>query len=199
MKKTVLVVILDLYADWEAAYVSSLLLALGQERYQVKTLSLTKEPVRSLGGFTTLPDYDLASIPADFAGVILVGGMSWRKEAARQVEPLARAALDKGAVLGGICDAAGFLATIGLLNDAGHTGNDMNDVKQWAGEAYTGEARYIAQPAVRDGKLVTANGTAPIEFAREVLLALDVAPENRVLEWYNFYKRGVYEAPMPSM
>lgn len=41
-KQTVLFVVLDLYADWEAAYLSSAVLNLGQGKYAVKTILLTK-------------------------------------------------------------------------------------------------------------------------------------------------------------
>ena len=55
------------------------------------------------------------------------------------------------------------------------------------------------QQAVRDGKIVTANGTAALEFAREVLYALEAASEKKIEEWYQFHKLGLYEAPMPEM
>lgn len=198
MKKNVLFVILDQYADWEAAYLSSLLLALGRDKFVVKTVSLTKDPIHSLGGFTVLPDYDIQSVPQDFEGVILIGGMSWRTEAARQVEPLVKDALSKGKVVAGICDASAFLGTIGVLNAIDHTSNDINDLKQWAGEAYTGEINYMKQDVVRSHNVITANGTATLEFAKEVMIALNVASENKIQEWYNFYKLGIYGAPMPS-
>ena len=76
MEKTVLLVLLDQYADWEAAYVASGILALGQGRFCVKTVSAARESIRSLGGLTTLPDYDAPSAPADFAGLLLIGGTS---------------------------------------------------------------------------------------------------------------------------
>lgn len=199
MKKVVLFVILDQYADWEAAYLSSLLLALGRDRYAVKTVSVSKDSVQSLGGFTVLPDYDIQSAPADFEGLVLIGGMSWRKEVALHVKPLVQKALNQGKVLGGICDASVFLGKTGVLNDVFHTSNDLNDLKQWAGESYTGEEKYLRQPAVRDNGIVTANGTATLEFTREVLLALEVAPEAKIQEWYDFYKLGFYEAPMPTL
>ena len=199
MKKIVLFVILDKYADWEAAYLTSFILALGQDEYSVKTVSLTKDSIQSLGGFTVLPDYDIQSAPTDFEGLVLIGGMSWRNEAAQQVKPLVQKALNNRKVLGGICDASAFLGTIGVLNNVSHTSNDINDLKQWAGDAYTGEEKYIIQQAVRDNNIITANGTASLEFAKEIMIALEVAPENRILEWYNFYKLGSYEAPMPGM
>lgn len=46
---------------------------------------------------------------------------------------------------------------------------------------------------------MTANGTAALEFAREVLLALEAAPEEKIIEWFNFHKLGFYDAPMPKM
>lgn len=199
MKKTILLVILDQYADWEAAYLSPWINALGQDRYTVRTVSLDRNPVRSLGGFTVLPDDDITSAPADFEACILIGGMSWRTEAARQVISLVQAALDHGKILAGICDASAFLGTIGVLNSVFHTSNDVNDLKQWAGDRYTGEQKYLMQPVVRDNNIITANGTASIEFAREVLLALQIAPEDKIEAWYAFYKRGVYDAPMPAL
>lgn len=199
MKKTVLFVILDQYADWEAAYLAPWIPALGRASHTVRTISLDKAPITSMGGFTVVPDYEISGAPTDFAGLILIGGMSWRTESARQVSPLVRHALDSGKVVGGICDAAGFLGTLGVLNQVRHTGNDLEDLKQWGGKAYTGQAHYLRQAAVRDRNIVTANGTATLEFAREVMLALDIAPEKSVAEWYDFHKRGCYQALMPEM
>ena len=83
-------------------------------------------------------------------------------------------------ILGGICDATqDFLATTGVLNNIRHTGNDLNDIKQWAGDSYSGEEKYILEPAICDKNIITANGTAPLEFALEVLKALKVAPEQK--------------------
>lgn len=199
MKKTVLFLILDQFSDWESAYLSSFILALGEGCFCVKTVSLTKDCVHSLGGFTVLPDYDIASVPEDYEALILVGGLSWRNEAAKQVVPLVRHTLKNNKILGAICDASAFLGTIGVLNDIKHTSNDLNDLKRFAGAAYTGENNFIRRQAVRDKNIITANGTASLEFTKEVMLALDAAPENKVTEWYDFYKRGACKVPMPKM
>lgn len=79
------------------------------------------------------------------------------------------------------------------------TSNDLNDLKQWAGSTYTGEIKYIAKQAVHDKNIITANGTASMEFAKEVLLALKVASEDQIMQWYNFHKLGYDHAPMPKM
>lgn len=198
MKKQILLVVLEQYADWEGAYLSSALYMLGNGQYEVKTVSLTRNMVTSIGGFRVMPDYSIDSIPADYEALVLIGGMAWRNPEAAKIKPLVEKCLADGKVLAGICDASAFLGTIGALNRVMHTSNDLKDLKQWAGAAYTGEERYVMQQAVRDQTVITANGTAALEFAREVLLALKAAPENKIMEWYNFHKLGYYEAAMPQ-
>ena len=197
--KKIMFVILEQYADWEAAYLSSAIYMLGQDKFKVKTVSLTKDIVTSIGGFRTVPDYDIHSVPEDYEAVILIGGMTWRNENAQQVKMLVEKCVENGKVLGGICDASAFLGTVGVLNNVNHTSNDLNDLKQWAGSAYTGEEKYIKKQTVCDKNIVTANGTAALEFAREVMLTLKIAEENKIIEWYNFHKLGCYNAPMPKM
>ena len=192
--KKIMFVILEQYADWEAAYLSSAIYMLGQDKFEVKTVSLTKDIVTSIGGFRTVPDYDIHSVPEDYEAVILIGGMTWRNENAQQVKMLVEKCVENGKVLGGICDASAFLGTVGVLNNVNHTSNDLNDLKQWAGSAYTGEEKYIKKQTVCDKNIVTANGTAALEFAREVMLTLKMAEENKIIEWYNFHKLGCYNA-----
>ena len=197
--KKIMFVILEQYADWEAAYLSSAIYMLGQDKFEVKTVSLTKDIVTSIGGFRTVPDYDIHSVPEDYEAVILIGGMTWRNENAQQVKMLVEKCVENGKVLGGICDASAFLGTVGVLNNVNHTSNDLNDLKQWAGSAYTGEEKYIKKQTVCDKNIVTANGTAALGFAREGMLTLKIAEENKIIEWYNFHKLGCYNAPMPKM
>lgn len=192
----VLFVLLEEFADWEAA---SLAAALNEkpfdreQRYVVKTVSLSKEPVRSIGGFTVLPDYTLDEIGDDFAGVILIGGNSWRKEESGAVMGLVQKALDGGKVVGSICDACVFLGMNGLLNNGPHTSNRLESLKAASGDHYTGETTYIEQQAVRDGNIITANGSAFLEFGKEVMEALEAAPQPEIDEWYAFFKNGYHE------
>lgn len=198
MKEQILFILVEPFADWEAAYLSSLLMAIGGSRYEVKTVSLSKDPIKSLGGFTIVPDYRIEELPEDFSGVILIGGMSWRTEAAKKVAALVSQALKEQKILGAICDATVFLGAQGVLNTVSHTSNDLEDLQGWAGALYTGENLYQKEPAVRDGRIITANGTAALEFAREVLLALEAGSEEQIAEWYAFHKKGLYEAPFPK-
>ncbi len=195
--KKILYVILEQSADWELSYISSAVNMLGGGKFENKTVSLTKAAVTSIGGVKCLPDCDLSSVPSDYNALILIGGMSWRNENAMQVKPLIDDCIKNGKVLGAICDACRFLGSVGALNGAKHTANDLNELKQYS--AYTNEQGFIHRQAVSDNSIITANGTATLEFAREVLRALSVATEEQIKGWYDFHKLGFYNAPMPKM
>jgi hypothetical protein len=83
------------------------------------------------------------------------------------------------------------------LNTIEHTSNQLEDLQSYAGEIYTGSGYYRNEQAVRCGNFVTANGSANLEFAKEVLLALDAVPDEEVEQWYRFMKLGYYEAQKP--
>jgi putative intracellular protease/amidase len=201
MKQQVLFMLLEPYSDWEVAYLSSLLCALGSEQYEVKTVATDKKGVRSMGNFLVLPDYDIAAALKEsrVAGLVLVGGMSWRLPQAEAVLPLVEKAVAADWVLGAICDGTVFLGRHGFLNDKKHTSNDPEDLKAFAGDIYLGAGLYQTEPATRDGKLITANGTAPLEFMREVLSALAVAPPEKINCWYEFHKYGSLKVAMPEI
>ena len=192
----VLFVILDEYADWEAAAIAAALNEdpeQGAKKYIVKTVSLDGEPVTSIGGFKVLPDYSVDTAPDDFVGLILIGGNSWRKDESRKVIDLVKKAREKETVIGAICDATVFLGMNGMLNNSPHTSNHLHELKEAAAGNYTAEESYLEQQAVRDGNLITANGSAYLDFGREVLYALDAAPEEEIEEWYSFFKLGYHE------
>ena len=195
--KRILYVLLEQWADWELAYISSAVNMLGDGKFENKTVSLTKTPVTSIGNVKCLPDFDVLSIPRDFDALILIGGLSWHNENALQLKSLIDACIKDGKVVAAICDACRFLGSVGALNSAKHTANDLNELKRYA--AYNNEKDFIHKQAVSDNNIITANGTAPLEFAREVLKALSVASDEQIKGWYDFHKLGFYNAPMPKM
>lgn len=48
--------------------------------------------------------------------------------------------------------------------------------------------------AVRDGNLVADNGAGALEFAREVLFALDAYTAEHINRYYQLYKNGCIDA-----
>ena len=192
--RTVLLALLEQYADWEAAYVSTGIHMLGQGKCIVKTAALSEHPVTSIGGIQAVADYTVDSAPEDYDALLLIGGMRWREERAQQIIPLVRHCLKNDRLLGGICDAAAFLASIGVLNTVKHTGNRLSALQEWPGTEYEGAENFQARQSVRDQNIITANGSAPLEFAREVLTALHVAEKTLIEDWYTLHKLGYYHA-----
>lgn len=196
-KKTIIFLILDQFADWEGAALAAELQKPSAEKpirsFEVKTLSLSKEPIRSIGGFTVLPDYSLEDRPKEYSGLILIGGDSWRNPEAEPIAELVREALDKGLIVGAICDATTFLAKHGFLNTVRHTGNFLSDFTSFAGATYNNEANFLLDEAVIDGNLITANGNAPIHFGKLVLDALGADQEVNQM-WFDFHTLGFHAA-----
>lgn len=199
MKKEILFVLLHDFADWEGAYIAPSL-NLGVEpgsvnKYVVKTVSITRDPVVSCGGFNLLPDYGINDIPIDYAGIVLIGGMSWFTPETELIVPLVRDAMKNKKLVAGICNASVFLGMHGFLNEVNHTSNGLEYLKDYAGTNYTGECHYLDEPAVRDGNIVTANGFSALEFSREILYALEADTPKKIEKSYRMNKRGVWEAP----
>ncbi|MDH8700872.1 putative intracellular protease/amidase [Dysgonomonadaceae bacterium PH5-43] len=193
-KKEVIFVLLDEFADWESTYIATCLnqgVKPGNPvNYTVKTMSVSKEPIMSLGGFKLLPDYDINDMPTDYAGLILIGGMRWFSPEAAHIVPIVEKAIKDNKVVAGICNGSVFLGMYGHLNNIKHTSNGLDYLKQFAGEKYSGEIKYVDGKAARDGKIVTAPGTSPIEFCREVLYALEADTPEAIEESYRFLTGG---------
>ncbi len=195
--KEVIFVLLDQWAAWESTFLSTPL-NMGVKpgspvKYRVKTMSIDKEPKRSLGNFQTFIDYDLEAMPKDYEALILVGVMSWFTKEAELFVPLVKKAIDNGKIVGGICNSSVFLGKHGFLNDVKHTSNGLELLKEYAGEIYTNEQGYIHQQAIRDKNIVTANGTGYLEFSREMLLLLEADTPEIIEEYYNYFKIGFCE------
>lgn len=190
--KTVVIVILDKFADWEAAYISSALAKEVGEGHRVVYASTDLEPKTSIGGLRALPQVTLAQAPRDALGVIFIGAEgSWRQEQ-KEAEQLARQFADNGKVVAAICDAARWLAGTGLINHAKHTANSLSELQELPN--YTHAAGFVYEDAVRDGQFVTANGNAPVAFAGQVLRTLAAAPEEQIQMYEDFHTLGFYNA-----
>ena len=129
-------------------------------------------------------------MPDDFAALVLIGGFGWSTLVAEQVVPIAKTAVEKGRVIGAICNAASWMARHGFLNAVNHTGNGLEQLKIWGGDNYTNPEGYIHAQAVSDNNIVTANGSATLEFAKELLTLLENDTPERIEMYYQFNKQG---------
>lgn len=196
MKNEILYLLLDNYADHESVFLASAINCdengiRKNPKYINKVVTPTLTPIRSCGGFQTLPDYSFDTMPEEYAALILIGGYGWLDDkTSDKVIPIVKKAIEKGIVVGAICNAASFLAKHGFLNNIKHTGNGLEQLKLWGGNNYTNQAGYINEQAVSDKRIVTANGTGELEFAKELLLLLENDTSEQIEMFYHFNKEG---------
>lgn len=195
MSNEILYVLLPDFASHEMVY---LMEAISSDEAQLKlnpkyvnkVVAPTLEPVTAIGGFKVLPDYSFDSIPEDYAALVLIGGYGWLTPLADNVVPIVLEALDKGIIVGAICNGASFMAKHGFLNDVKHTGNGLDQLRMWGSGTYTNSDGYIHEQAVSDAGIVTANGSGALEFAKELLLLLENDTPERIEMYYQFNKHG---------
>ena len=195
MNNNILYLLLPDYAAHEAVYLTQAVasdeFALKENpKYINKVVAPTMEPVKSIGGFRTLPDYSFDTMPDDYAALVLIGGFGWSTLLAEKVVPFVKNAVEKGKIVGAICNAASFLAKHGFLNNIRHTGNGLEQLKLWGSQNYTNFDGYVHAQAVSDNRIVTANGSATLEFAKELLLLLENDTPERIEMYYQFHKQG---------
>lgn len=195
MSNEILYVLLPDYAAHEVVYLAQ---AVASDEYALKenpkyvnkVVAPTLEPVKSIGGFRTVPDYSFETMPEDYAALVLIGGFGWTTPVAQQIVPIVRKAIDSGKIVGAICNGASFMAKAGFLNNVKHTGNGLEQLQLWGGDNYTNPDGYVHVQAVSDNNIVTANGSATLEFAKELLLLLENDTPERIEMYYQFNRKG---------
>lgn len=187
---TVLFVLLDQFADFEYGPIASVINR--SNSFRVQTVSITKQPITSIGGLTVIPDLDVQEVlDKEVSGIVLIGGDSWRNTNLDALIQLIDYALDKHVVIASICDACTLLARMGVLNDICHTANQVSDLIKIS-DNYKGQSNYLNQQVVTSGNIITANGTASYEFAKAILSALNVMSQVEIDNWYDCFTLGYY-------
>ncbi len=92
MSNEILYILLPDFAAHEVVYLAQAIasdeFALKETpKYVNKSVAPTMEPIRSIGGFRTLPDYSFDTMPDDYAASVLIGGFGWGKPVADKVVP----------------------------------------------------------------------------------------------------------------
>ena len=189
-KQIVYLFVFDTLADWETGYA---IVAINNpadqkhpRRYSVQTLGLTSDPVTTIGGVTILPDVSLDEVDAG-AMLILPGGEAWDDGKNTQILETAKAFVQADIPIAAICGATAGLARAGLLDDRPHTSNAAEYLQA---TGYRGAAHYQNQPAVTADNVITANSTAPVEFAYHILKALDLYDAPVLDAWFGLFKTG---------
>lgn len=184
--KTALFVLLDQYADWEGAYLMSLLNQ--RDNWQVKTASNLPQ-VKSIGGIQTTVDLNLSKIDQMYHFLVLIGGNSWNIHS-QELYAIIEQQLSHDLPVAAICGAVDYLALHGFLEGYRHTGNARFLWKDFPN--YQMPENFIERQAVSDRNLVTANGTAALDFTEFALQLIGDSLIEAKKE-VDLYRLGLYD------
>jgi putative intracellular protease/amidase len=184
------VLLVDGYADWEAAL--ALCEINEQDRHKIVTVTTTGNPVTSMGGLKVTPDIKLSQVDPAKTAIFIVPGAAAYEDARsmKTVEELLIRLHSAGVPIAAICGAVLPLARAGLLNSTKHTANSLEYLKSSVPE-YTAERLFIDEKAVRDRGIITAGGADYVEFTVEIIRELGIYDEATTKEWYNLFKHGI--------
>ncbi|WP_196592917.1 DJ-1/PfpI family protein [Pectinatus sottacetonis] len=205
--KKILLFLLEGYADWESEYASAKLNK-AELGYCVQTISLNDSPVISQGNISTNIDYSLDSFHdfSTLSAFILIGGIGWGNrnlirgynlgrydsDMSNKINDFINKCLSSDILVAAICDGVTFLADNGYLDSIVHTGNTVEYLQEKA-PLYKGTGYFKEKQAVTDHNIITANGTAALEFVREILIKMNMLEnEKQAIEWFDLYKKGYY-------
>ncbi|MFT3847151.1 MAG: DJ-1/PfpI family protein [Propionivibrio sp.] len=188
----VLLFVFDGLSDWEAGHAVA---AINNPRFQripgryrVRTVAARPDVVQTMGGIRIVPDLTLAEInSAETAMLILPGGDVWESGGNTEAIATVRTFIAAGVPIAAICAATAALARGGLLDKRRHTSNAREYL---AATGYHGLALYEEVPAVTDDDVITASGTAPVDFAQHIFRRLDLYPPAVLDAWYGLFKTG---------
>lgn len=188
------------FADWELGYILPEIVRtsfkmggsdeLKRNTFPVKTVSIGKQTVTSMGGLKIVADYSLEEISSRDAAILLLpGGESWQNPQNNAgIAEKIQAFHEQKIPIAAICGAVISLARLGLLNTVKHTGNNIEELKEFASDRYQGDSLYQNQKVVQDQNIVTAGGVHPVDFAAEVMRLLKLYDPPMIDGWYNVFK-----------
>ena len=191
MRRTVFIYLFDGYSDWEIAYLTPELRK--RDEVQLVYFSTDGMPVESLGGMfvgslKTISQIDIK--PTDM--LLLPGGTIWEQHKDGALVALINQCKAQGSFIAAICGSTVFLANMGILDSIKHTSNALHYLK-WFAPYYKGEANYVDKHVVVDNQIITATGTAPIEFAREVIKAMGLNEDTGLNSWFKFFRCDIFK------
>lgn len=186
---------LDTMADWEIGYVTAELnsgrfFKKDAPKVLVKTVGLSKEPVKTMGGLTLLPDCVIDDIAVNDQGVLLLpGGNTWDDPKHSLIVKKAAELLSVGATVCAICGATAALAHAGLLDHRPHTSNGAGFLDIFC-PTYKGASFFVDMPSVSDGNLITASGAGALLWAKQIIERLGVFRPDTLEAWYAYFSTG---------
>ncbi len=172
--KIIYLFLFNTLSDWEIGYVTAginnPMMQVNPEKYQLKTFSIDGKPIRTIGGLLVTPDLSANEVRfSDAEMLILPGGGGWDEGGNQKAVRLAKKFHENDVKVAAIYGTTLGLAKIGLLDTIQHTSNSKDYLLN---SHYHGGEYYADVLSISDKGVITASGTASIEFAREIFKAL---------------------------
>lgn len=188
--KIVYLFLFNTLSDWEIGYavagINNSKMQVHPKKYQLKTFSTDGQSVRTIGGLQITPDLSLNEvILSDAEMLILPGGENWDEGGNHEATLLAKKFHENQIKVAAICGATLGLAKSGLLDFVQHTSNSKDYLLK---SNYQGVEYYIDELSVSDAGIITASGTAPLEFARDIFKELNLYKTEVLEAWYKLFK-----------
>lgn len=190
--------VLDTMADWEIGYVTG---ELNSKRFfkkdapeiSLKTVAISKDPVKTMGGLKIIPDCVVDDIEVNDKNVLLLPGAdTWADQKQNAIVKKARELLSCGGTVCAICGATVALAHAGLLDNRPHTSNGEGFLEMFC-PTYKGTNFYVDAPSVADGNLITASATGGLLWARDIIKTLGVFKKDTLEAWYAYFSTNKAE------
>lgn len=190
--------ILDTMADWEIGHVTC---ELNSKRFfkkdapeiSFKTVGISKEPIKTMGGLKVIPDCLTDDIETSEKSVLLLPGAdTWSEEKHGKVIQKALEIISRGGAVCAICGATVALAQNGLLDNRTHTSNGEGFLEMFC-PTYKGTDFYVDEPSVRDENLITASATGSLLWAKQIIELLDVFDSKTLEAWHAYFSTGKAE------
>ncbi|MDM8536013.1 type 1 glutamine amidotransferase family protein [Desulfobacterales bacterium HSG17] len=178
------------FSDWEIAYLAPELRK--SEKIVLKYFTIDDLEIISDGGLKITPDLSIKELnPADISVLILPGGSAWEENSIKGIDNLVETLNSEKKTVAAICGATTYLGQKGYLDEVKHTSNAL-EYLQYIASNYKGEKKYQSDLAVVDENIITANGIAPIEFAREIFKNVNLKSEKEIEKWFQLFKNGIW-------
>lgn len=194
--KNIYLFLFDTLSDWEIGYIAAginnPMLQRTPDKYQLKTFSIDGEPIRTIGGLKITPDLSIDEVDlSNTEMLILPGGATWDHGNNKEITALAKIFHAQNITVAAICGATLGLANIGLLDFTQHTSNSKDYLLN---SNYQGGEYYTNVLSISDKGIITAPGTAALEFAREIFKELHLYTDEVLDAWYKLFKTSSPDA-----
>ena len=153
-------------------------------------VGISKEPIKTMGGLTILPDCTINDVAVDEKSVLLLpGANTWDDPKHGAIIEKAKGLLSAGATVCAICGATTALANAGLLDQRLHTSNGTGYLAMFS-PCYKGQQFYVDQPSVSDQNLITASSTGALLWAKQIIERLGIFQPDTLEAWYMYFSSG---------